>query len=280
MPPQVPHTARDPAPSRRAALEPTRANPGRTIQSVDRAIDVLEALGQAGEELPLKEIARKTGLNVSTCHHLLATLVNRGYVGRSRLGRLYFIGGKVSELSRSRLSQFSVVELAMPELRRLNRETGETVHLSVLQGHQLVALARLDSSHPVGVGSASASVSMAAHATAGGKAILAWLPEVEIDKVLADTGLKQFTDNTITDTQAFMTELRNIRRNGFASDYEEFQPGVRCIGSAVRDYNGAVIAAVSCSMPEMRATTELVGKVRDAVCVCAKILSERLGSPE
>ena len=75
--------------------------PGRTIQSVDRAIDVLEVLAESGAELPLKEIARKTGLNVSTCHHLLATLVNRGYVGRSRLGRLYFIGSKVTELSKS-----------------------------------------------------------------------------------------------------------------------------------------------------------------------------------
>lgn len=280
MPPPVPHTVSEPAPTRRAGHQPTRATQGRTIQSVDRAIDVLEVLGKAGEELPLKEIARQTGLNVSTCHHLLATLVNRGYVGRSRLGRLYFIGGKVSELSRSRLSQFSVVELAMPELRRLNRATGETVHLSVLQGHQLVSLARLESSHPVGVGSASTSVSTAAHATAGGKAILAWLPEAEIDRVLEDTGLRKYTDNTITDPQAFATELRNIRRNGFASDYEEFQPGVRCLGSAVRDYNGAVIAAVSCSMPEMRATTELIEKVRDAVCDCAKILSERLGSPE
>jgi len=100
MPSEVPQTGSDSAPTSRAALGPARISSGRTIQSVDRAIDVLEVLAQSGEQLPLKEIARKTGLNVSTCHHLLATLVNRGYVGRSRLGRLYFIGGKVSELSR------------------------------------------------------------------------------------------------------------------------------------------------------------------------------------
>ena len=77
-----------------------RDRPSRTIQSVDRAIDVLEVLAHSGGELPLKAIAQKTGLNVSTCHHLLATLVNRGYVSRSKLGRLYFIGSKVSELSK------------------------------------------------------------------------------------------------------------------------------------------------------------------------------------
>jgi len=247
---------------------------------VDRAIDVLEVLAQEGAELPLKEIARKADLNVSTCHHLLATLVHRGYVGRSRLGRLYFIGGKISELSRRRPGPFSLIELAMPELRRLNQETGEAVDFSVLRSHQLLPLVRLESSHPVGVGSSTRGVSMAVHATAGGKAILAWLPEVQIDKVLTETGLREFTDNTITDTQVLRAELRKIRSNGYASDCEEFQLGVRCIGSCVRDYNGAVIGAVSCSVPELRVTTELVEKIRDAVCSCAKVLCECLGSSD
>ena len=121
---------------------------------------------------------------------------------------------------------------------------------------------------------------MATHATAAGKAILAWLPDAEIAKVLAETGLRKYTDKTITDMDAFTEELRHVRRNGFATDREEFQPGVRCIGSAVRDYNGAVIAAVSCSMPEMRAKKELVERVRDTVRRSAKKLSEQLGSPE
>ena len=280
MAPQVPHTASEPAATRRAGLRPVRGGDGRTIQSVDRAIDVLEVLAQEGAELPLKEIARKADLNVSTCHHLLATLVHRGYVGRSRLGRLYFIGGKISELSRRRPGPFSLVDLAMPELGRLNQETGEAVDFSVLRNHQLLSLVRLESSHPVGVGSSTRGVSMAVHATAGGKAILAWLPEVQVDKVLTETGLREFTDNTITDAQVLSAELRNIRHNGYASDCEEFQVGVRCIGSCVRDYNGAVIGAVSCSMPELRVTTELVEKIRDAVCSCAKVLCECLGSTD
>ena len=278
MSPQVPNTASEPSATRHAGLRRARASDGRTIQSVDRAIDVLEVLAQVGAELPLKEIAHRSGLNVSTCHHLLATLVHRGYVGRSRLGRLYFIGGKISELSRRRPGPFSLVELAMPELRRLNEETGEAVDLNVLQGFQLMSLARLESSHPVGVGRSTMGASMAVHATAGGKAILAWLPEAEVDKVLSRTGLRGFTDNTITDTQVFRAELLKIRRDGYASDYEEFQLGVRSIGSSVRDYNGAVIGAASCSIPELRVTTEVVEKIRDAVCSCAKALCERLGS--
>lgn len=253
---------------------------GRTIQSVDRAIDVLEALAEGGEELPLREIAEKTGLNVSTCHHLLATLVNRGYVGRSRLGRLYFIANKVAELSRRRLSQFNIVELAMPELRRLNQETGETVHLTVMRGHELITLAKLESSYPIRVGTTDTGEATAAHATAQGKAILAWLPEPEIAKVLAETGLRKYTKNTVTNTEDLMNDLRHVRRNGYSSDREEFQPGVYCTGAAVRDYHGAVMAAVSCSMPEMRATDEGLDQVRRAVSQCAKRLSEQLGSPD
>ncbi len=263
-----------------AGLRPTQASPSRTIQSVDRALDVLEALAESGEELPLREVAARTDLNVSTCHHLLATLVKRGYAGRSRLGRLYFIGNKVLELSNRRFSQFNIVEMAMPELRRLNQEIDETVYLSEMQGYELVTLAKLDSSHPIQVRANPTRESTAAHATATGKAILAWLPEAEIAKMIAENGLRRYTDRTITNIEDLMEELRHVRRNGYASDNEEFQPGVVCVGSAVRDHHGAVIAAVSSSVPEMRATGELVEKMRAAVRSCARELSVQLGSPE
>ena len=259
---------------------PARVKPSRTIQSVDRALDVLEALADAGEELPLREVAARTDLNVSTCHHLLATLVKRGYAGRSRLGKLYFIGNKVSELSHRRFSQFNIVEMAMPELRRLNQQTGEAVQLSTMQGYELVMLAKLDSSHAIQVRSDTVSESTAAHATATGKAILAWLPDVEIAKVIAENGLRKFTDRTITNIEELMEELRYVRRNGYAFDNEEFQTGVVCVGAAVRDHHGAVIAAVSSSIPEMRATTKLLEIVLAGVRRCAKELSVQLGSPE
>ena len=258
---------------------PLRVKSSRTIQSVDRALDVLEALADAGEELPLREVAARTDLNVSTCHHLLATLVKRGYAGRSRLGRLYFIGNKVSELSHRRFSQFNIVEMAMPELRRLNQDTGEAIHLSTMQGHELVTLAKLDSIHPIQVRTDTASEATAPHATATGKAILAWLPEVEIAKVIAETGLRRYTERTITNLEDLVEELRHVRRNGHSSDNEEFQPGVVSAGAAIRDHHGAVIAAVGCSMPAMRTTDALLEKTRAAVRRCAGGISAQLGSP-
>ena len=253
---------------------------GRTIQSVDRALDILEVLSASGTELPLGEIAARSGLNSSTCHHLLSTLAARGYVGQNPRGRSYFLGTKILELSSSRVRQFNLIEVAMPELRRLNQLTRESVHLAVMQGHELTTLAKLESTHPIRVATDSAGKANAAHATATGKAILAWLPEMEIARVIAEKGLTSFTDKTITNIADLMENLRLVRRNGYSIDSEEFQPGVICIGSAIRDHLGAVIGSIGCSMPEMRASDDLLDKTKQAVRECAKMLSELLGSPK
>jgi IclR family acetate operon transcriptional repressor len=261
-----------------AAERPSKGT--RTIQSVDRALALLDVLGDASEAIPLNEIAARAGLNISTCHHLLATLATRGYVGRTSRGRDYFLGPRITELSQLRLRQFSLVDIAMPELRRLNDETLESVHLAALQGNALVTLAKLDSRLPIRVGADDATKTSAAHATATGKAILAWLPEAEIARVIADTGLRRFTDRTISTIAELMEELRLVRRNGYAVDNEEFQPGVVCYGAAIRDHAGAVIGSISCSMPRMRAEGAHELKVKAAVKACAAAISERFGSPK
>ena len=268
------------APSGSAAAVPAGARGSRTIQSVERALDILDILAKAADELPLHEIALRAGLNPSTCHHLLATLVQRGYVGQVGRSRSYFLGARITELSESRIRQFNLVNLAMPELRRLNQETLESVHLAVLQGHALMTLAKLDSRLPIRVGSDDTGKADAAHATATGKAILAWLPEPEIARVIAHTGLQRFTDKTICSIAELMEALRLVRRYGYAVDNEEFQPGVVCIGAAVRDHAGAVIGALSCSMPRMRAEGEHEAAVIAAVKSCSTAISERFGHPK
>lgn len=252
----------------------------RTIQSLDRALNLIDLLAASKAELPLNELAARAGLNVSTCHHLLATLLRRGYVGQKPRTRGYFLGARITELSNARLKQFNLIDIAMTELERLNEVTRESVHLAVMQGHALVTLAKLNSRLPVGVGSDETGKSNAAHATATGKAILAWLPEIEIARVLADTGLPRFTENTIGTLPELIEELRLVRRRGYALDNEEFQPGVICVGGAIRDHAGAVIGSVSCSMPKMRAKGKALEEAKSAVKHCAATISERLGGPK
>lgn len=250
----------------------------RTIQSVDRALGILEILAEAHRELPLNEIANRAGLNASTCHHLLATLIARGYVGQTPRTRSYFLGSRITQLSESRLRQFDLLDLARQELSRLNEITLESVHLAVLQGTALSTLAKIESRLPIRVGSDEVGKADAAHATATGKAILAWLPETEIARVIAQTGLRPFTDKTITSIADLMEDLRQVRRKGYAVDDEEFQPGVVCLGAAIRDHAGAVRGSISCSMPIMRANGEHFEQVKNAVKNCARAVSERYGS--
>ena len=227
--------------------------------------------------MQLREITNATGLNASTCHHLVSTLVKRGYVGQNPRGRTYFISSKVLELSTSRLRQFDLKDVAMAELRRLNQSTGESVHLAAMQGYDLTILAKLDSTRPIRVGTDMTGKADAAHATATGKAILAWLPETEIARVIAEKGLTRFTGKTITGMADLLEDLRLVRRNGFASDKEEFQPDVTCIGAAIRDHSGAVIGSISCSMPTIRAEGEHLASVIDAVRRSTTAASKLLG---
>ncbi len=258
------------------ALKPAARN---SIQSVDRALGLLEALAEAGGEAALTELSRRTQLNVSTCHHLLSTLVNWGYVAKVPGRRSYALGARVLYLGQACLRQVDLPRRAEHHIDRINAVTGETVHLAVLQSDNIVTLMKRDARHAVRVETGALGRSDAPHATATGKAMLAWLTEDHIRRILSGLEMRRFTDRTITDFSAFIEELRQVRRNGYAMDREEFQPGVICIGSAIRDHAGAVVGAISASMPAMRASDEHVALVRNEIMTATAALSAELGEP-
>jgi IclR family acetate operon transcriptional repressor len=249
-----------------------------SIQSVDRALSLLESLAEAGGEASLTDLSRRTRLNVSTCHHLLSTLVNWGYVAKVPGRRSYALGARVLYLGHACLRQVDLPRRAQAHIDRINQLTGESVHLAVLQGDTIVTLVKREARHAVRVDSGALGRLEAPHATATGKAMIAWLPEDQIRRMLPD-GLKRFTDNTIVDFAALIEELRLVRRNGFATDREEFQPGVFCVGAAIRDHAGAVVGSISASAPVMRATEEHVALMRREVIAAANAMSAELGEP-
>ena len=249
-----------------------------SIQSVDRAMTLLETIAEAGGEATLTELSLRTSLNISTCHHLLSTLVNWGYVAKVPGRRSYALGARILYLSNACLTQVDLPRRAGPFMDRINEVTGETVHLAVLQGDAMIKLARRESRHAVRVDTGTLGKSDAAHATASGKAMLAWLPEDDMRRVLAH-GLTRFTPNTLTEWPTLIESLRLVRRNGYAIDDEEFQPGVICIGAAIRDHNGAVVGAISASTPTMRASEEHLAQVREQVLAAVRALSAELGAP-
>lgn len=255
-----------------------RANGDRhSIQSVDRALFLLETIAEAGGEATLTELANRTGLNISTCHHLLATLIQRGFATKVAGRRFYALGARILYLGHACL-QVDLPRRAQPYLENINRVTGETVHLAALQGDSVVTLAVREARHAVRVGTARTGKVDAPHATSVGKAILAWLPEDEMKRILAG-GMKRYTDKTITEFPALLESLRVVRRNGFAIDREEFLPGVICVGAAIRDQAGAVIGAISASTPTMRASEEHIALMCDEVNAATRALSAEYGEP-
>ena len=266
----------------RRGIMPARPPMGRDhggIQALDRAFLILDVMADAGGEAKLTEIAAIAGLNVSTCHHLISTLYNWGYVARGANSRSYVLGSRILHLSAACLRQVDLPRRAESFVDRLNDQTRETVQLAIMQDTNLVHVLRREARHAVRVDGTLGGKSNAAHATATGKAILAWLPPTELDRIVADKGLTAFTPNTVTDIEKLKEELRLTRRNGFAIDREEFQLGVMCLGAAIRDHAGAVVGAIGVSSPAFRATPEYFDQIKVHLIAAVNELSTELGAP-
>ncbi|HKS86015.1 MAG TPA: IclR family transcriptional regulator [Pseudolabrys sp.] len=266
-----------PGPGAKARAARTRGNDGHSIQSVDRALFLLETIAEAGGEATLTELSHRTGLNISTCHHLLATLIRRGFATKVPGRRLYALGARIFYLGHACL-QVDLPRRAQPYLETINQATGETVHLAGLQGDSVVTLSVREARHAVRVDTGKVGKVEAPHATSVGKAILAWLPEDEIRRILAG-GMKRFTEKTITDLPALLESLRVVRRNGYAIDREEYLLGVICVGAAIRDQAGTVIGAISASTPTMRASEDHIALMRNEITAAARALSAEFGEP-
>jgi IclR family acetate operon transcriptional repressor len=245
---------------------------------VDRALALVEVLARSASGLQLTELTQRASLNISTGHHLLATLIKWGYVARTN-GRRYALGARGLHLAQAFLKQVDLPRRAQPHAERISEETRETVRLAVLQGDAVMTLLTREGRHAVRVDAGAVGYAGAAHATALGKAMLAWLPEHEIRRILSVRGMAAFTPNTITDPDVLIEELRLVRRNGHAVDREEFQPGVICVGAAIRNHLGAVVGAISASAPTLRAQEAHLARMRDCVIAAARGLSAEFDQP-
>lgn len=250
------------------------------IQSVDRALTILEIIAASGGNVPLAEIAESADLNSSTCHHILKTLVSRQYVAAGSTRGTYSLSSQILLLAGSVNWNAGLAQRAQPLIDHLNNVTGEAVHLAMLEGTDLVTVVKREALHAVRVDAGSIGKSGACHATATGKAILAWLSDDEVTRILDARGLQRFTPKTITDRAVLFEDLKAIKQNGYSVDDEEFQPHVRCIGAPVFDHNGAVIGSISVSTPVFRASDEHMALVRREVTAATSQLSGRRTAAE
>lgn len=257
------------------AAFPAQQERGKSIQSVDRALSIIEALSLSDEPLMLRDIARLADINLSTCHHLVNTLVRRGYVIHAGRTQGYALSTKFEILSRRSDREVKLIGFVKPRLDELNETYLEAVHMAVLRGSVLVGYLRFPARLRNSMNVFDRPITHAAHAVATGKAILAWLPEGELSRVL-DNGMTAFTRKTITSREALIEQLRLVRRGGFAVEDGEFHEELVGFGAVVRDMSGAVVGAIGATIPRRRANDAYRAHMAGAVMDCARDLSRRM----
>jgi DNA-binding IclR family transcriptional regulator len=262
-----------------------RTNPlmnlNQTYQSLKRGLWIIEVIATIGSSATLAEIARKTGLPRSTAHHLLRALVEFGYLVQDGDARAYTLAPKLFRLTRSSWTAEQLAEIAMPYLDELSRRTGEGTSLAVLRDGIVTVIAKREPEGPVRVVQ-EVGARRPIHCTAVGKALAAWLPDQELEGIIARTVFARMTANTITSRTAFFRELARIRATGFALDNEEHIKGIRCMATPIRDHSGEVRASLCVVGPKNHLPQWKLPQIREALAAVAADLSVRLGhgSPE
>lgn len=231
----------------KGAGKPPRAGDG--VQSVERALELLEALAEPREAKGVSELARATGLPVATIHRLLATMVSRGYVRQDTGSHKYTLGSHLIRLGEAAARDFA--QFARPYLAELMEASGETANLAMLEDGQVAYVAQVPSRHHRVRMFTEVGRRVHPHTSGVGKVVLAFRPRAEVEALLARSGLPPRTPRTITDPARFLAELDKVASQGYAIDSGEEEVGVRCLAVPVFGVGGSV-AAMSVSAPEGR----------------------------
>jgi len=236
----------------------------------------LEIISQAKEPMGLPELAKILIVDRSTVHRLLGTLLKRNYVVQDPINKRYSLGLRVIELSRRALDGINFRAIAKPYLKRLSKETGESTNLFILTNNHAICIDYEASPSPLAVTNDTGIIYIM-HATAGGKALLAFLPEAASQRIIMSAPLSALTPRTITDVNALQIHLQQVRAQGYALDDEERYMGVRCIAAPIFDHTRKVIAGISMSGPASRVTLDKVPELSKFVIRVANDISSELG---
>lgn len=247
----------------------------RRIQSIDRAILILKCFTENRKEMKLSEIAYELDLNKSTVHGIISTLKYHGLIEQDEETQKYRLGMYIVELGNLVLNSIDIRKIAYPIIRDVSKQLNETVHLSKLDGSELVYLDKVESNQSMRIFTFVGS-RMPIYCTGMGKAMLAYKNDDIINKFLPEI-LKPMTRNTITDKKELLKQLKTIRERGYAMDNEENSDGLRCIAAPIFDHNGEVRYSISVSGPTVRITEDKTENVAKIIKESAKEISYRLG---
>jgi IclR family KDG regulon transcriptional repressor len=227
------------------------------VQSVIRALDIFEALAESDAELGVSELSQRLGIQKAGLVRILHTIEKRGYLERNLETGNYRIGLRAFEMGQVYRHQLGLFQASRPILREIVRRCDESAYIAVLRGHDVVYLDVIQTSKPLRLASRVGSITPA-YSTAVGKVQMAFLPPPILAEYLGGLRLSPMTDQTITDMEVLRRELDAIAQQGYASDDQEYEVGVRCIAVPIWDHNRRVIAGISVSGPLSRMTEERI----------------------
>jgi len=223
------------------------------VQSLERGLAVICAFDKDHADLTLSEVAAATGVTRATARRFLLTLVRLGYVRTD--GRFFSLTPRVLELGYAYLSSLSLPEVAEPHMEALVAEVNESSSVSVMDGADVVYVARVPVSRIMTV-AISVGTRFPAYATSMGRVLLAWLPEPELNGYLATVDMRRLTPKTVTTPSALRAELARVRAQGFAMVDQELEEGLRSAAAPIRDRAGRVIASLNISAHASRTSLE------------------------
>jgi len=244
--------------------------------AVERALGMLEAVAHEPEGLSNAEISRKLEIPKSSASYILRTLVKHGYLNRDAHSGKYRVGLKILSLSRGALSGLDVREVALPIMRHLMEKTNLTCHLAILDGPEAVYIEKVE---PQGFIRMDTWVGrrMRVHATSVGKALVAHIPQQQLEKILAERSMEKRTPKTITSLGRLLKELEKVRALGYAVDDEENNLGARCVGAPVFNQHGKIEASLGLSGTIHQVNEHTMPRTVEALKDAARHLSMQLG---
>jgi len=245
------------------------------VQSVDRALMVLEILGRRGSA-GVTEIAADLGVHKSTVSRLIAVLESHGFVEQLSDRGKYRLGFAIVRLAGFTTAQMDLAKESQPICDRLSRESGETTNIAILDGDRIINIVEAHGPAEISLRTWIGQ-NCPAHATSSGKALLAALGAQTLRDLLGAGTLPVFTPNTVSDTDALAAELEHVRRDGWANVREELEVGLNAVAAPIWDSSGKTIAALSVSGPAYRLSPDRFATVAKLTIDSARQISRRLG---
>lgn len=247
------------------------------VQSLVHGLQILDLFSDTRSVLGIGEMARELGVHRSTTSRLAATLASCGYLARTAEPGRYRLGARLLKLGELATSELDLQSIALEELGALVERVGETAHVGVLEGREVMSILVIDGWHPLRLHGQVGKRSPA-HCSSLGKALLSRLDGEDLADLFGGAKFEPCTPNSVRTMGALRAELAKTRQRGYSLDDEELEVGLRCVGAPVFDRSGAAAAAISMSGPVSRMQGKMLAQLAKDVPAVAARISERLGA--